>query len=443
MRLRLVLPRGRRRAGLGSLRRLSRFAAPALLAALALAGCGGSRATTSGVSPQASAPRGPAFGLTEDNAGLLWPPGDDPARGGLGFEAARERLAALHPRYIRLLVDWAALQPDAGRAPQLARSVDGCARSVGPCAAYAGIRDELRAIAAQQRAAHAEGRAGYEVVLDVFGTPAWAARPAEGCELDRTQPFSRPVSAAGLSGYRTLIRSLLALGSREGVALNWWAPWNEPNDPVFVSPQRGGCAVGAPAIAPAVYAQLAQAMAEELNAAAGAHHLLLGELNAFTADSPHGTSISSFVAALPQSIVCLSDTWSIHAYAARGKAQPELEPIAVLERSLDSRGACGRRARIWVTEAGAGAPHPGRARVAGAQEEHAGCLALASQLQRWVTDRRVEAILQYSFREDPAFPVGLISADLSHVYPAYRLWLAYTRASDRGEMPLPQAGLCA
>ena len=374
---------------------------------------------------------------------LLWPPGSHSASGGPALEAARVRLAALRPRYIRLLVDWAALQPDAAGAAQLAHPVDGCARSIGPCAAYGGIRDELRAIAAQQRAARGEGRAGYEVVLDVFGTPAWAARPPEGCELDHTQPFSRPVSAAGLSGYRTLIRSLLALGSREGVALNWWAPWNEPNDPVFVSPQRGGCTLNAPAIAPAVYAQLAQAMAEELNAAGGAHHLLLGELNAFTTDSPHRTSIASFVAALPQSTICLSDTWSIHAYAARHNAEPEPEPTAVLERSLDARGACGRRARIWVTEAGAGAPHPGRARAAGVQDEHAGCLALAAQLQRWVADPRIEAILQYSFREDPAFPVGLMNAALSHVYPAYGLWLAFTRASAAGA-PLPsRPALCA
>ena len=79
----------------------------------------------------------------------------------------------------------------------------------------------------------------------------------------------------------------------------------------------------------AVYAQLAQAMAGELNAAGGVHHLLLGELNAFASDSPHRTSVSSFIAALPQSVICLSETWSIHAYAARGNAQPELDPSVV------------------------------------------------------------------------------------------------------------------
>jgi hypothetical protein len=395
------------------------------------------------VRPQAPPPRAPAFGITEDNAELLWPPGSSAAGGGPAFAEARERLAPLHPRYIRLLVDWAALQPDGGRPPALDRAVAGCARSVGPCGAYAGIRDELRAIAAQQRAARAEGRAGSEVVLDVFGTPAWAARAPEGCELAGTPAFSRPINGPGIAGYRELIHSLLALGAREGVALAWWAPWNEPNDAVFVSPQRSSCAADASPLPPAVYAQLAHAMAGELSAEGGAHHLLLGELNAFPSDSPQRTSVASFVAALPEGVICMSDTWSIHDYAARADAQPELDPAAILERSLDTRGVCGRRARIWVTEAGAGAPHPGRARPPGAQDEHAGCVALAAQLQRWVADPRVASILQYSFREDPAFPVGLLSADLSHVYPTYELWLRYTHASTSGA-PLPSASaLCA
>jgi hypothetical protein len=95
-----------------------------------------------------------------------------------------------------------------------------------------------------------------------------------------------------------------------------------------------------------------------------------------------------------------------------------------------------------VTEAGVGAAHPGAARVAGAQDERQGCEALARQLLGWYADGRVKAVFQYSFREDPAFPVGLLSADLSHVYPSYRLWLAWTRARVAGRPP-PPSGVCA
>jgi hypothetical protein len=421
-----------------------------LLPAAILAGCGGSRGASSSAAPStapalgSSEGRGPALGLTEDNADLLWNPSSPSRPGGDAFQPARELLTAIQPRYIRLLVDWAALQPQRARPANLGGPVDGCARAVGPCAPYAGIRGELAAIATQQRAARAAGRDGFQVVLDVFGVPPWAALLPSGCELPGSQPFSRPVSPAGLTGYRSLIRTLIALGAEQGVALSWWSPWNEPNNPDFLSPQRSSCAVGAPSRAPAVYAQLAEAMAAELTAAGGTRHLLLGELAAYAADSVHRTSTSSFVAALPARVLCLGDVWTIHAYAAWGRARSEEDPVTVLARALDARGACAADAKIWVTEAGAGAPHPGSERRSGsAAAETEGCEALGAQLERWSANSRVGAIFQYSFREDPAYPVGLVSADLRHTYPAYRLWLAYAQASAGHLPPPPSASSCA
>ena len=418
-----------------------------------MSACGGSQ--HAGASAEATAggarthvpPRGPAFGLTEDNADLLWSPTHPAPSGGVQFQPARLALSALHPRYVRLLVDWAVLQPDPDRPAALDAPVSGCARAVGPCGAYAGIREQLAAIASQQRAAQATGQADFQVVIDVFGTPGWAAREPGGCELDGTRAFSRPLSDAGIAGYRALIRSLLALGAQEHVSLEWWSPWNEPNEPAFLSPQRPSCTAASPPSSPSVYAELAEAMAAELRADGGVHHLLLGELSAVQSDSPHRTSIASFIASLPPAVICLGEHWSIHAYAARGSAAPSSDPVAALEAALDARGACGRGAHIWITEAGAGAPHPGRSRHAGAAhvsaaEELDGCQALAAQLLSWYGDPRIEAVLQYTFREDPAFPVGLLSADLSHQYPTYRLWRSYARVRARGS-PLPSpASLC-
>jgi hypothetical protein len=381
----------------------------------------------------------PAFGLTEDGADLLWSPA--PWRGAPAFEAARAELTALHPRYLRLLVDWAALQPDPGRPAALSAPVSGCARQVGPCGPYAGIAEELAAIASQQRSA-GSGE-DFRVVIDIFGVPAWAALPGAGCERPGTTAFSRPLRPAALADYRALISSLLALGAREGVALEWWSPWNEPNDPRFLSPQRSACSAAAPSDSPAVYAQLARAMAAELRAAGGRHNLILGELNAFELDTPRSTSISQFVAALPPDVLCLADVWSIHAYVRHTPASTLPDPVRALEVALDARGACGRGAGIWVTEAGAGAPHPGQPRPAGPADELAGCLALARQLQAWHADPRVGAVFQYTFREDPAFPVGLISADLSHLYPAYRLWLAWVSLRASTAPPPPPAAACA
>ncbi|HEU0316751.1 MAG TPA: hypothetical protein VFR49_05445, partial [Solirubrobacteraceae bacterium] len=77
---------------------------------------------------------------------------------------------------------------------------------------------------------------------------------------------------------------------------------------------------------------------------------------------------------------------------------------------------------IWVTEAGAPTP---RAAVAGAGDPAASCRELAAALAHWSADSRVAAVLQYTFREDPLFPIGLADAGLTHLYPAYAVWRAW------------------
>jgi hypothetical protein len=389
--------------------------------------------------PASARAHGPALGLTEDNADLLWSPSAPARTGGEAFQPARERLSALRPRYLRLLVDWAALQPRPGVPAALAAGVDGCARGVGPCGPYAGVRAQLAAIASQQRA----DPGSFQVVVDMLALPTWAAPAPSGC-ASRTSASAQALGAQALASYRALIGSLLSLARSQGVALEWWSPWNEPNDPRFLSPQRAGCSRSSPPLAPLIYAQLARAMAAELAAGGGTHHLLLGELKDVQADSAEATSVASFVASLPSDVVCLAGAWSIHDYAARrsGAGAP-LDAVTTLEQALDARGGCARGASIWVTEAGAGAPHPGRPRPAGRADELAGCAALAQQLARWYADPRVAAVFQYSFREDPAYPVGLLSADLSRVYPAYGLWLAYARLRAAGAAPPTPALGCA
>jgi hypothetical protein len=310
---------------------------------------------------------------------------------------------------------------------------------VRPCGAYAGVREELAAIASQQRA----NRGSFKVVIDVFGAPSWAALAPTGCELAGTTAFARPLRPQALASYRTLIGSLLRLGREEGVALEWWSPWNEPNDPRFISPQRADCASDSPTLSPALYAQLARAMAAELQAVGGIHHLILGELNDLEVDSPHTTSVSGFVEALPADVLCLGAVWSMHVYARYGSGGEPLEGVSALERALDARGGCAAAAPIWVTEAGAGAPHPGLPTAGDSTAEgHEGCLALQRQLLSWYEDPRVQAVFQYSFREDPAFPVGLLSADLSELLAPYRLWLSWSRLRASDQLP-PTAAACA
>jgi hypothetical protein len=242
--------------------------------------------------------------------------------------AARRELTALHPRYLRLAIDWSTFQPQADAPAALGTPVDGCARGVAPCGVYPGVAGELAAIVSQQRAARAQGQPGFEVVIDLYGVPAWAAAPAHGCERPGTPASARPISPEAISDYRALIEELLQLAGREGVQLPWWSPWNEPNDPRFLSPQRAGCAADGPPEAPAVYAQLATAMAAELRAVGGVHHLILGELGGYVSGSAHRLSVAQFVAALPPEVLCLSETWAVHEYAARGQRAAPGDPVA-------------------------------------------------------------------------------------------------------------------
>jgi hypothetical protein len=414
--------------------------------AFLLAGCGATKrppassaaAPSTAPAPAAPPPAGPALGLTEGNAALLWNPADPAAPDPAAFGVARSRLSALHPAYVRLLVNWAALQPDPQHPAALEAPASGCARETGPCAAYDGIAGELRAIASQQRAG-----GGFAIVIDILGAPAWAALPAHGCERPEDGSFARPLQPAALASYRALIAGLIALARREGVEVAWWSPWNEPNDPRFLTPQRASCdATGAP-LAPGVYARLAAAMSAELSAQHSRSQILLGELGGYDSGSAHRLSVGEFVAALPAATLCTGSAWSVHAYAARAPRPPGPDPVELLEAALRARAGCAAHAPIWVTETGAGAPEPGQRATGARGEEQAACLALARRVLGWYANPRVRVVLQYSFRDDPAFPVGLLSADLRRPHPTYSMWLALARARASRVVPPPPERACA
>jgi hypothetical protein len=396
----------------------------------ALAGCGGGTPPRAKLSPALlplPLPR-PSdrlqVGVDEQNP-WMFRPGAVPD----GFKAARDGVAAIRPARYRLFVDWAALQDDPARPPDLAQPNDGCLRGLPPCGAYAGIRDRLRAIAARQRA---DG-GGWEVVIVLYGAPTWAARPASGCEPNDAAPRSRPYTNGGLAGYRRLIRSLLALGRQEGVALRWWSPFNEPNHPFFVSPQRARCDAASPSLAPALYTRVVRAAAAELARDAAPHSLVLGELAGYRGPSPRGTGITEFVRALPDDVACAATVWSQHEYAQPDGDQPDA--VGELERALDAR-PCTRGAAIWVTETGVGGQRAGTPRSREPAALARQCAAQAALLEHLDADPRVQAVFQFSLRDDTAYPVGLFDPGLTQSYPTLALWQAWSAAA-RTDGPAP------
>jgi hypothetical protein len=415
------------------------IAAALLAAAVASGACGGnddksSKSTsTPKPLPAKKAPAdiapggGLAIGMTEINPDLFWHGKNVGA-----FAPWRDRFEALKPPLYRLAVDWATLQPKRDGPVDWTKPSDGCMRGMPPCRPYNGIRDTLRAIRSQQQAGN-----GFATMVVVYGVPDWAAVSAHGCERDDIGPRSRPITDEGLAAYKNLVVSLQDLARREGVDIKWWSPWNEPNGPFFISPQRARCKGSSTSLAPAVYTKLARAMRAELRPG---QQLVVGELAGLEDARKYGTSISEFFDGLPDDVVCNAGVFAQHAYSKRGDKADDPGAVGALEEVLDGR-PCARDKPIWVTETGVGGPHVGDERSPKEESIRADCQALNVALRRWDKDPRVDAAIQYTFRDDPVFPVGLADAELTKEWPAYQLFKAWGGARDPDGPPpaLPHA----
>jgi len=395
---------------------------------LAVTSCGGGRdrrasrsvAPAPAVVESLALPRGLAIGLTEFDPALIAPVGDR-ARGGPAARAAR-RLARIRPRVLRLMVLWSAVQPRRARAP------DWDAPAIGGHS----VRAQLRALVQARRAAGG----GFEPLVVLYSTPAWAASRRRGCEPRGANVNARAPDRSALPAYRRLVRSLLALGRREGVELRLWSAWNEPNSGLFLSPQRARCDASAPSLGPRLYAPLARALGAELAAAPGEQGLVVGETSSPFLARPRITGTAEFVRGLPQDVACAGGVWAQHQYVG------DADRLGELRRALDARRCSGGVRRIWITETGVGGRSSGRERDTDPAVLRAGCRALHAVLERWRRDPGIDAAIQYTFREDPGFPVGLASADLRRTYPAYGVWRAWGGDRDpRGAgPPRPPAG---
>jgi hypothetical protein len=321
---------------------------------------------------------------------------------------AGPRGRALRPRYARVYVLWSGVQPSAG-AP-----LDWDA----PGTAGFSPRAQVRAVRA----------AGLEPVVTFYSTPGWAAQPPLGCEPPRPNVNARAPRADRLRDYRALVTSFLEMAEREGVDVRYASAWNEPNSGLFLAPQRGNCEPGSPSIGYGPYSGLVRALKAALQAAPGDQEIVLGETSSPFEPRPIVSSVNEFVSGLPRDVLCAGDVWAQHQYAG------DAEGVTELKAAL-ARTPCAPR-RIWVTETGAGARRPGAARSHSAARLRAACRSLHTLLRRWHRDPQVEAAFQYTLREDPNFPVGLVGPSGAPEYPTYALWRAWG-AREKPTAPPP------
>lgn len=383
----------RRLLGLG-------MAAWLLLAAFASCAAGGERPARPS---QATAGGGLAIGLTEFDPTLIAPPG--PPRPGIGqARAASLRLGLLRPRYFRLVVLWSEVQRRPGR------SFNWSARSSG---GYS-VVSQLRALAR----ARARAGGGWEPVVTFYSTPGWAREGLRGCEPPSASAQARAPRATALAAYQAMVRSLIALGRQSGVELRLFSAWNEPNSGFFLSPQRARCTPASPSLAPAKYAEIVRALRGALNAEPGDQQVVVGETSSPFRPGPFITAVSEFVGGLPADALCAGPVWAHHQYVG------DADRVPVLKAALAARPCGAQPRRIWITETGVGSKRA-REREDDDRTLRRGCRALHGPLLRWWADPQIDAAFQYTYREDPRFPVGLEETSLDDTYPAYWLWRAW------------------
>ncbi|MCK9249664.1 MAG: hypothetical protein M0P31_11925 [Solirubrobacteraceae bacterium] len=381
-----------------------------------------------------------AVGIDTADAVLLTPPGTavEPA-----FDLGRTAVAGIAPRHVRVDVRWDLLQPtaEAPLDPNLPLS-DGCAREgVGPCQGPVSLTRLLAAIAAARQA-----RPGhYRPLITFWGVPDWAgAAPARGCRAGEAREGAQPLDPRHDGAYRAAVRRVADAVRAAGIDAADWTPWNEPNAPYFIDPQRDACDPAGDAASPGVYARLVRLMDAEITArpVGRGDRLALGELATWAAPSERAVPADEFLRALPDDVLCRADVLTVHGYLEARPRSGRGEPIAAALRELDRRPCLDGRP-AWITETGVGAPRSGGRRLTRDAVLRAECRLMHQQLVRWWHDPRVTAAFQYSVREDAAFPVGLLDPTLARTYPVTAVWQAWGGDREPTAPPPPSPTGCA
>ena len=356
-----------------------------------------------------------AIGVTENDPRLLTP------KSPVG--RASVKLVALKPAYIRVLIAWERLQPRAGRKPNWDAPFGGCPTLVPGCRSEHGMRGLLTAIKARQAQ---DG--GWRILAVPYFTPLWAmAGPPSGCQNPRHRHARSQMPR--IAAYRQLLRAFNGLADKVGVKVDYVSPWNEPNHPGFLQPQRARCHANATAIAPLAYARLVRAARLELRYG---QTIVLGSLAGLQKPRVYGAGAEEFIRGLPRDVACTDGPFAQHTYvgesARAGALPPPANPLTAggyglldtVFRALDKKG-CPQRKALWIAETGA--------------FDHR-CAGMSAALRSWAVNDRIDAAFQYTFRDNRHYPVGLVSSSLRDTFGSYRAWHAFA-GSPRALPPDP------
>ena len=197
-----------------------------------------------------------------------------------------------------------------------------------------------------------------------YFTPLWAIAAApHGCQKARNRHARAQMPR--IAAYRRLLRAFNGLADKVGVKIDFISPWNEPNHPAFLQPQRARCVPTSKATSPQAYARLVRARRQELRPG---QQIVLGSLAGLQHKRVFGASALEFIRGLPRDVACLDVPFAQHAYVGvrppvGGRPRPASLTSAARYDLLDTViGAldahnCGHTSRC-------GSPRPARLTIA-------------------------------------------------------------------------------
>ena len=207
---------------------------------------------------------------------------------------------------------------------------------------------------------------GVHVLFSIYGTPAWA-NGGKGPNVAPKQPTDlRNFAYAAARRYGGLY---LGSDGRVLPAVKEWLAWNEPNNPIFLTPQYKKTAAGWAIQSAVDYAKICNAVYSGVHATlAPAERVGCGVTAPRGNNDPNGTrpSVSplAFLRAAKKAGLKSFDAWAHHPYYAGPTDQPTTKPVtakgapatAVTLGNIDDlikevTRLYGNK-RIWITEYG-------------------------------------------------------------------------------------------
>ncbi len=274
------------------------------------------------------------------------------------------------------------------------------------------------------RAVQDAGQYGIHVLFSVFGTPSWANG---GGPLNKAPTQATDMRNFALAAATHFDGSTMDANGKLIPAVKEWLAWNEPNNPVFLSPQYkkvGKTWVIQSAIA---YAKICNSVYTGVHAS-----MNVGERVACGGTAPRGNndpnesrpSVSpiAFLRAVKKAGLKTFDAWAHHPYNASATDQPTTKPVTEngAPTNAVTLGNIGDlikvvtqlygNKRIWITEYGY-QTNPPDTLLGVTYAKQAAYLTQAFAIAR--KNPRIDMMLWFLLRDDPSpngWQSGLLTA---------------------------------